>query len=44
MNRPKALHFSYKRYLVNQLREFFDFEGTQLILEAKNKKSDEDFD
>lgn len=44
MNRPKALHFSYKRYLVNQLREFFDFEGTQLILEAKKKKSDEDFD
>ncbi len=43
MNRPKALHFSYKRYLVNQLREFFDFEGTQLILEAKKKKSSENF-
>jgi GTP-binding protein len=44
MNRPKSLHFSTKRYLVNQLREFFDFEGTQIILEPKKKKSDEDFD
>jgi len=44
MNRPKSLHFSYKRYLINQLREYFDFTGTQLIIEAKKKKSDEDFD
>ncbi len=44
MNRPKALHFSYKRYLVNQLRNFFDFEGTQIILEPKKKKSSEDFE
>ncbi len=44
MNRPKSLHFSYKRYLINQLREYFDFSGTPLILEAKKKKSDEDFD
>ncbi len=42
MNRPKALHFSYKRYLVNQLREAFDFEGVPLILEAKSKKVDEE--
>jgi GTP-binding protein len=44
MNRPKSLHFSTKRYLVNQLREFFNFEGTQVILEPKKKKSSEDFD
>ena len=37
MNRPKALHFSYKRYLINQLREHFEFEGTPIILEAKSK-------
>ncbi len=37
MNRPKALHFSYKRYLTNQLREHFEFEGTPIILEAKPK-------
>jgi GTP-binding protein len=41
MNRPKALHFSYKRYLINQLRDNFDFEGSPLILEAKAKKSEE---
>jgi len=28
MNRPKALHFSYKRYLINKLRERFELEGT----------------
>jgi len=44
MNRPKSLHFSYKRYLINQLREYFDFTGTPIIIEAKKKKSDEDFD
>ncbi len=44
MNRPKSLHFSTQRYLVNQLRGFFNFEGTQVILEAKKKKSNEDFD
>ena len=44
MNRPKSLHFSTKRYLVNQLRGFFNFEGTQVILEPKKKKSSEDFD
>lgn len=42
MNRPKALHFSYKRYLVNQLRGNFDFEGVPLLLEAKAKKVDEE--
>ncbi len=39
MNRPKALHFSYKRYLINILRKEFNFLGTPLILNAKDKKS-----
>ncbi|PUD34720.1 ribosome biogenesis GTPase Der [Helicobacter pylori] len=39
MNRPKALHFSYKRYLINTLRKEFNFLGTPLILSAKDKKS-----
>ncbi|MCQ2786353.1 ribosome biogenesis GTPase Der [Helicobacter pylori] len=39
MNRPKALHFSYKRYLINTLRKEFNFLGTPLILNAKDKKS-----
>jgi GTP-binding protein len=37
MNRPKGLHFSYRRYLTNQLREQFDFEGTPVLFKAKAK-------
>ncbi|MBE0491424.1 MAG: ribosome biogenesis GTPase Der [Sulfurospirillum sp.] len=37
MNRPKALHFSYKRYLANQLREKFELEGTPVLLFARKK-------
>ncbi len=44
MNRPKALHFSYKRYLINTLRKYYDFEGTPIIIETKKKKVEEDFD
>lgn len=41
MNRPKALHFSYKRYLQNQIRKEFDFEGVPLII-ASRKKGEKD--
>lgn len=41
MNRPKALHFSYKRYLTNKLREKFDLSGTPIVLIPKNKSSEE---
>ena len=44
MNRPKSLHFSYRRYLINQLRQYYDFTGTPIVIEAKKKKSDEEFD
>lgn len=37
MNRPKALHFSYQRYLVNFLRDRFGFEGTPILISAKDK-------
>jgi len=37
MNRPEGLHFSYKRYLANQLRERFDLEGTPIILDPKRR-------
>ncbi len=42
MNKPKGLHFTYRRYLANQLREAFDFEGTPLLFKAKKRgeKSD----
>ncbi len=37
MNRPEGLHFSYKRYLANVLREFFDLEGTPIILSPRKR-------
>lgn len=41
MNRPRALHFSYKRYLANKLRERFDLNGVPIVLIAKNRSSEE---
>lgn len=38
MNRPNALHFSYKRYLANTLRQHFAFEGVPLFIETKKKE------
>ncbi len=37
MNRPKSLHFSYKRYLLNSLREKFNFEGVQIDIFPRKK-------
>ncbi|MBN2869321.1 MAG: ribosome biogenesis GTPase Der [Campylobacterales bacterium] len=37
MNKPQGLHFSYRRYLTNKLREAFDFEGTPVLFKAKAK-------
>lgn len=37
MNKPQGLHFSYRRYLTNQLRAQFDFEGTPILFKAKSK-------
>ncbi|WP_456380550.1 ribosome biogenesis GTPase Der [Hydrogenimonas sp.] len=36
-NRPKGIHFSYLRYLTNQLRERFDLEGTPVVLVPKKR-------
>ena len=43
MNRPKSLHFSYKRYLVNTIREHFDFEGSPILIfpRKRGEKDDE---
>ncbi len=35
VNDPKLVHFSYQRYLENQLRQAFGFMGTPLTLEFK---------
>lgn len=42
MNRPKCLHFSYKRYLTNKLRESFSLAGVPIVLIPKKRgESDE---
>jgi GTP-binding protein len=40
-NRPKGLHFSYKRYLVNRLREHFEFKGTPILVLPRAKNAEE---
>ncbi len=37
VNRPEFLHFSYKRYLANFIREQFDFEGVPLQIVARKR-------
>ena len=37
MNKPNLLHFSYKRYLINYLRDKFNFEGTPIHVIARGK-------
>jgi GTP-binding protein len=39
MNKPQGLHFSYRRYLTNQMRAQFDFEGTPVLFKAKAKNA-----
>ena len=41
MNKPRSLHFSYKRYLLNKLRGKFNLSGTPVILIPKNKGKNE---
>ncbi|MCY6959457.1 ribosome biogenesis GTPase Der [Clostridium brassicae] len=38
VNDPSLLHFSYKRYLENQLRNSFDFNGTGIKFEFRERK------
>lgn len=37
VNNKGLVHFSYERYLENKLRENFDFEGTPIVLQFKNR-------
>lgn len=37
VNDPELLHFSYKRYLDNQIRRAFDFTGTPVHIVARQK-------
>jgi GTP-binding protein len=44
MNKPRMLHFSYKRYLINIFREYLDFEGTpiRIVTRGKGERFDDD--
>ena len=37
VNNKKLVHFSYERYLENQIRENFELSGTPIILKFKNR-------
>ena len=37
VNSKGLVHFSYERYLENKIRESFDFTGTPIVLQFKNK-------
>ncbi|MDD5601998.1 MAG: ribosome biogenesis GTPase Der [Candidatus Izemoplasmatales bacterium] len=38
VNNTQAIHFSYYRYLENQIRSRFDFEGTPLKISLRNRE------
>lgn len=37
VNSKALIHFSYERYIENKIRESFDFRGTPIVLQFKNK-------
>lgn len=37
-NNPKYVHFSYKRFIENQIRDYFDFSGIPINIIFKRKK------
>jgi GTP-binding protein len=37
-NEPEHIHFSYQRYVTNQLRKAFGFEGTPIRLVYKKRR------
>ena len=42
VNNKGLVHFSYERYLENKIRENFNFEGTPIVLQFKNRNGDEE--
>ena len=42
VNSKGLVHFSYERYLENKIRENFDFTGTPITLQLKNRNGDDE--
>ena len=42
VNNKGLVHFSYERYLENKIRENFDFTGTPITLQFKNRNGEEE--
>ena len=42
VNNKGLVHFSYERYLENKIRENFDFTGTPIVLQFKNRNGEEE--
>ena len=42
VNDKGLVHFSYERYLENKIRENFDFTGTPIIIQFKNRNGEEE--
>ncbi len=41
VNDAELVHFSYRRYLENRIRQAFGFEGTPLKMVFRNREQDE---
>lgn len=41
VNNKGLVHFSYERYLENKIREAFDFSGTPILIQFKNRNDEE---
>jgi len=41
VNDPDLLHFSYQRYLENQIRKHYPYEGTPIRIHARKAESRE---
>ena len=42
VNNKKLIHFSYERYLENQIRENFEFTGTPIVLKFTNRGEEDE--
>jgi len=41
-NEPEGIHFSYQRYIINQIRHRFGFEGTPIRVRYRSRRRDAD--